>query len=96
MPSFDVCAGGTVDENEDTITFTNHRPSSCTLSDDGSGMSLSTLTGNSSIVVPAKGGQPPVNGSVTVNILSSAAAGTYAYGTSCCNGKRQNPSIIYQ
>jgi hypothetical protein len=93
MPSFDVCAGGTVSAGNTTITFTNHRAESCTVSDDGSGMSLSTLTGNSSVVVPAKGGTPPVDGSVTLNILTTATPGTYTYSASCCK-KRTNPSII--
>lgn len=92
MPSFDVCAGGTV-SNSTTITFTNHRAESCTISDDGSAKSLSALTGNSSAVVPAASGTPPVNGSITLNILTTAATGTYTYSAGCCK-KRGNPAII--
>jgi hypothetical protein len=95
MPSFDVCAGGTVSAGNTTITFTNHRTETCTVSDDGSAKSLSALTGNSSVLVPAKSGNPPVDGSVTLNILTSATPGTYTYSASCCK-KRTNPAIIYQ
>jgi hypothetical protein len=96
MPNFDVCAGGTVSAGETSITFTNHRSNSCTLSDNGTANSLLALTGDSSIVVPAKSGTPPVNGTKTVDILSAATPGTYTYSSACCDRKKQNPSIIYQ
>jgi hypothetical protein len=93
MPSFDVCAGGTVGTGNTTITFTNHRAETCTVSDDGSTKSLNALTGNTSVVVPAQSGTPPVPGSVTLNILTTATPGTYTYSASCCK-KRGNPAII--
>jgi hypothetical protein len=94
-PAFDVCAGATASAGSTTLTFTNHRNSACTLSDDGTGMSLSTLIGVSSLTVPAKSGTPPVNGSYTATIEPGAPAGTYTYNASCCP-EAGNPQIILQ
>jgi hypothetical protein len=93
MPSFDVCAGGTVTAGTSSVTFTNHRTTSCTLTNISSDpTSLTTLTGQSSITVPAASGTPPVNGSVTVAIITSVK-GTYKYHASCCP-QAGNPAII--
>ncbi|HXA85179.1 MAG TPA: hypothetical protein VNZ47_08900 [Candidatus Dormibacteraeota bacterium] len=94
-PTFDVCAGATVSPGSTTLTFTNHRNSACTLTDDGSTMSLLTLIGQSSISVPAKSGTPPVNGSSSATIQPGAPTGTYTYNASCCP-QAGNPQIIYQ
>jgi hypothetical protein len=94
-PSFDVCAGATASAGSTILTFTNHRNSACTLSDDGTPKSLLTLIGQSSISVPAKSGTPPVNGSNSVTILPGAPTGTYTYNASCCP-QAGNPQIVYQ
>ncbi|HEY2364560.1 MAG TPA: hypothetical protein VGK36_25820 [Candidatus Angelobacter sp.] len=94
-PTFDVCAGATASPGSSTLTFTNHRNKPCTISDDGTAMSLQTLLGVSSITIPAKTGTPPVNGSSTATILPGAPTGTYTYNTSCCP-QGGNPQIVYQ
>ncbi len=94
-PSFDVCAGATASPGSTTLTFTNHRNGPCTLTDDGTTMSLLTLTGQSSILVPAKSGTPPVNGSSSATIQPGAPTGTYTYHASCCP-QGGNPQIVYQ
>ena len=94
-PSFDVCAGATASAGSTTLTFTNHRNSACTLTDDGTTMSLLTLIGQSSITIPAKSGTPPVNGSYTATIEPGAPTGTYTYNASCCP-QAGNPQIVYQ
>lgn len=94
-PTFDVCAGATASPGSTTLTFTNHRNSACTLTDDGTTMSLLTLIGQSSISVPAKSGTPPVNGSYSATIQAGAPTGTYTYNASCCP-QAGNPQIILQ
>ena len=94
-PTFDVCAGATASPGSTTLTFTNHRNSGCTLSDDGTAKSLLALIGQSSITVPAKSGNPPVNGSYSATILPGAPTGTYTYNASCCP-QAGNPQIILQ
>jgi|SRR6185312_1194879 len=87
-PSFDLCAGGTASAGSTTITFTNHRPSACTITGLGS-----LLDCGNSFSVPAKANG--VNGSKTCNILSTATPGTYSYASTCCDDET-NPAIIYQ
>ena len=87
-PSFDLCAGGTVSAGSTTITFTNHRPTACTIT----GLGSLVDCGNS-FSVPGRSGV--VNGTKTCNILSSATPGTYSYSSSCCDDE-MNPVIIYQ
>jgi len=94
-PTFDVCAGATASPGSTTLTFTNHRNSACTLTDDGTPKSLLTLIGQSSITVPAKSGTPPVNGTYSATIVPGAPTGTYTYNTSCCP-QAGNPQIVYQ
>jgi hypothetical protein len=77
----DVCAGGTTTGG--SVTFENHHNEACTLTGLGS-----LLSCGSSFVVPAKG-------SLTCNVLSNAAKGSYPYTASCCGKKRTNPAIIY-
>jgi len=89
MPNTDVCAGGTVGANSTTITFTNHHPSSCTVT----GLGNLVDCGNS-FDVPARSGSTP--GTKTCNVLPSAASGTYPYSASCCGPEEGNPVIIYQ
>lgn len=87
-PSFDLCAGATAAAGSTTLTFTNHRPKPCTITGLGD-----LVDCGDSFSVPAKANG--VNGTKTCNILSIAAAGTYSYTSSCCNGET-NPSIILQ
>jgi hypothetical protein len=87
-PSIDLCAGGTVSAGSTTITFTNHRPRACTITGLGD-----LLSCGDPFSVPAKANG--VNGTITCTILSNAAAGTYPYSSSCCDGET-NPSIVYQ
>jgi hypothetical protein len=83
-PSFDLCAGATASAGSTTLTFTNHRSHSCTIT----GLGNLVDCGNS-FVVDAKS-------SKTCNILSNAAAGTYPYSSPCCDGPDTNPVIIMQ
>jgi hypothetical protein len=87
-PTFDLCAGATASAGSTTLTFTNHRPSACTIT----GLGNLVDCGNS-FSVPAKA--DGVNGSKTCTILSNAAAGTYPYSSTCC-ADETNPSIILQ
>lgn len=87
-PSFDICAGATASAGSTTLTFNNNRNSSCTVSDDGTDMSLIALLGLSSLTVAAQD-------EVTVGIQSDAQTGTYTYNASCCP-QGGNPQIIYQ
>ena len=87
-PTIDLCAGGTASAGSTTITFTNHRPTACTITGLGS-----LLSCGNSFSVPAKANG--VNGSITCSILQTATAGTYPYQSSCCDDQT-NPSIVYQ
>jgi hypothetical protein len=87
-PTFDLCAGATASAGSTTLTFTNHRPSACTIT----GLGNLVDCGNS-FSVPAK--DNGVNGTKTCNILSNAAAGTYPYSSTCC-ADETNPAIILQ
>jgi len=87
-PTIDLCAGGTASAGSTTITFTNHRPNACTITGLGD-----LLDCGNSFSVPAKANG--VSGSVTCNIKSGAAAGTYPYSSTCCDDQT-NPAIIYQ
>lgn len=87
-PSFDLCAGATAAAGSTTLTFTNHRPNSCTIT----GLGGLVDCGNS-FSVPAKANG--VNGTKTCNILSTATAGTYTYSSTCCDDET-NPAIILQ
>lgn len=87
-PSFDLCAGATAAAGSTTLTFTNHRPSACTITGLGN-----LVDCGDSFSVPAKANG--VNGTKTCNILSTATAGTYTYSSTCCD-QETNPAIIYQ
>jgi len=87
-PTFDLCAGANAAAGSTTLTFTNHRPSACTIT----GLGSLVDCGNS-FTVPGKSGG--VNGTKTCTILANAAAGTYPYSSSCCDGPDTNPAIIY-
>lgn len=87
-PTFDLCAGATASAGSTTLTFTNHRPHSCTIT----GLGGLVDCGNS-FVVPAKANG--VNGTKTCGILPTATAGTYTYSSSCCDDE-MNPVIILQ
>ena len=87
-PTIDLCAGGTVSAGSTTITFTNHRPTQCTINGLGS-----LLNCGNSFPVPAKANG--VNGTVTCTILPGAPAGRYPYSSSCCDDET-NPVIIMQ
>jgi hypothetical protein len=86
-PTIDLCAGGTASAGSTTITFTNHRTSACTITGLGD-----LLDCGNSFSVPAKANG--VNGTVTCNIKSGAAPGTYTYSSTCCDDET-NPAIIY-
>lgn len=83
----DVCAGGTTTGG--SITFENHHSEACTLAGLGN-----LLDCGNSFVVPAKSGNTA--GTLTCNVKTGAAKGTYEYTASCCGKKRTNPSIVYQ
>lgn len=88
-PTFDLCAGATASAGSTTLTFTNHRSNTCTIT----GLGSLVDCGNS-FTVPAQSGG--VAGSKTCNILTTATAGTYSYSSSCCDTRETNPSIVYQ
>ena len=81
----DICKGGTIRSGATSITFTNHHPAACTITN-------CTLPGCPAIdpVVPAE--QNGVPGKLVVQLVVVVQKGTYKYNASCCK-KGANPQI---
>jgi hypothetical protein len=87
-PTFDVCAGATASAGSTTLTFTNNRPTVCTIT----GLGNLVDCGNSFTVPAQSGGNA---GTKTCTIQANAATGSYSYSASVCP-QGGNPVIIYQ